>query len=316
MKLLASLVLASSAPLSSQSPLTPSCINAQTTMEAAADTLRSRYVLPEIGSEAASRIDARIARGEYESICGSPDEIARALTQAIRFILPDDHLRIAAGPPQPTEPPADAPSDALADNLGIQEVSRLPGGIGYLRISGWAPIEWVEPHLANAVALLRNTKGIIIDVRGNGGGDGNTMNLLLRSFLPTGAPETQIGYDREGRRFDYISPNEPAWERFPANLPLVVLIDAGSASASEALAFSLQEESRATIVGSRSIGAAHAVFDAVELPGNYSLYVPEYRAEGRISGKTWEGIGIVPDIRAGPGEAKLIAWEHLRNRTR
>lgn len=316
MNLLASLLLASSGLLTSQSPPTPPCIDAQTTLKAAAATLRARYVMPEIGSEAASRIDARVARGEYKSICGSPDEIARALTRAVRFILPDDHLRIAAGPPQPTTLTAEAPSDALADNLGIHEISRLPGGIGYLRISGWAPIEWVEPRLASAMALLRDTKGIIIDVRGNGGGDGNTMNLMLRSFLPIGAPETQIGYDREGKRFDYITPNEPAWERFPADLPLVVLIDAGSASASEALAFSLQEESRATIVGRRSIGAAHAVFDAVELPGTYSLYIPEYRAEGRISGKTWEGIGVAPDIWAAPGEEKLIAWEYLREKAR
>ena len=58
------------------------------------------------------------------------------------------------------------------------------------------------------------------------------------------------------------------------------------------------------------------MFDAVELPGTYSLYIPEYRAEGRISGKTWEGIGVAPDIWAGPGEEKLVAWEYLREKAR
>ena len=313
MKFVLSLLLATTPSLPAQELPPSSCVDASDTMEAAAQTLRSRYVLPDIGSEAADRIDGRIAKGEYASVCGNPDVIARSLTQAVRFILPDNHLRIAAGPPQPTEPPADAPAAALADNLGIAEVARLSGGIGYLRISGWGPIGWVEPRLASAVALLRDATGIIIDVRGNGGGDGNSMILLLRSFLPEGAPETQIGFDRDGNRSDYITPNEPQWDRFPAALPLVILIDAGSASASEALAFSLKEEGRATIVGRRSAGAAYAVFNAVNLPGGYSLYIPEYRAEGRITGTTWEGTGVVPDIWAGAGHEKLMAWEHLRS---
>jgi len=91
-----------------------------------------------------------------------------------------------------------------------------------------------------------------------------------------------------------------------------VLINRESASASEAFAFSLRQEGRATIVGSRSSGAAHGVRDAGTLPGGFALYIPEYRNEGRLSHTDWEGVGVRPDIDAGLTDAKLLAWELLR----
>ena len=97
-------------------------------------------------------------------------------------------------------------------------------------------------------------------------------------------------------------------------MPIVVLIDRGSASGSEALAFALREEHRATIIGTRSAGAAHPTRDAVALPGGYTLYIPQYRMEGRLSHTDWEGVGIRPDIEAGPTDAKALAWEFLRRK--
>ncbi|WP_265587708.1 S41 family peptidase [Sphingomicrobium arenosum] len=291
------------------------CIDAGPTMHAVADALRSRYVIIDKGAEAATRIEQRVASGQFDRICGAPDERARTLTTGLRFLLPDQHLRIAAGAPQDPDPPAEAPQDALEYGLGIGEVSRLPGGIGYLRIAAWLPVEWVRPRLESALDLLRGSKAIIIDVRGNGGGDGNTMNLVARSFLPAGAPQTLVGMDRSGAPHDYIEPAEPAWVRFASDLPLAVIIDGDSASASEALAFILQQEKRATIVGRRSAGAAYAVMDAVVLPGDFALYLPEYRGVSRYDGSDWEGGGVVPDVWAGAGEEKLTAWEVLRAAT-
>ena len=295
-------------------PADASCADLRPAVEAIAVALESRYVLPARGIDGAARLRAVAQRGDVSLVCGDGPTKAAVLTRATREAVPDLHLRVAYGAPDPSEPPTRPDADALADNLGIAEVGRLPGGIGYLRLSGWAPLSWVEPRLANAFALLRDSTALIIDVRGNPGGDGGTVALVERSFLPVDAPQTLQYFDRTGRLARADASKEPTWRRFPKDMPLVVLLDRESASGSEALAFSLREERRAVIIGSRSAGAAHAVRDAVPLPGGFALYIPQYRLEGRLSHADWEGVGVRPDIEAGPTDAKMLAWEFLRRK--
>ncbi len=291
-----------------------SCADLRPAIEAIAAALESRYVLPSRGAEGAVRLRTMSQRGDVSRVCGDGPAKAAVLTRATRDSLNDLHLRVAFGSPDPKEPPEQPDADALADNLGIEEVSRMPGGIGYLRISGWAPLSWVEPRLANVFALLRDSTALIIDVRGNPGGDGDTVNLVIRTFLPVGAPPTLLGFDRAGKATKADQNKEPAWSRFPQGMPIAVLINRESGSGSESLAFSLREERRATIIGSRSAGAAHSVHDALALPGGFALYIPQYRLEGRISHTDWEGVGVKPDVEAGPTDAKMLAWEFLRRK--
>ncbi len=290
------------------------CADLRPTLDAIATALESRYVLPSRGTEGAARLRAMARRGDVSRVCGDGPAKAKVLTRATRDALNDLHLRVAFGPPDPRDPPVQPDGDALADNLGIEEVSRMPGGIGYIRITGWAPLSWVEPRLANAFALLRDSTAIIIDVRGNPGGDGGTVDMVTRTFLPVGASPTLLSFDRAGKPAKADRGKEPTWPRFPQSMPLAVLINRESGSGSEALAYSLREEQRATIIGSRSAGAAHSVRDSVALPGGFSLYIPQYRLEGRISHTDWEGIGVRPDVEAGTTDAKMLAWAFLRQK--
>ncbi len=290
------------------------CVDLRPTIAAITTALDARYVLPARGAEGAARLRAVAKRGDVSKICGDGPARAAVLTRTTRDALNDLHLRVAFGPPERSEPAEQPDAEALADNLGIEEVSRMPGGIGYLRLSGWAPLSWVEPRLASAFALLRDSTALIIDVRGNPGGDGGTVDLVTRTFLPSGAPATLLDFDRAGKPTAADRSKEPAWPRFPASIPMAVLIDRGSGSGSESLAFSLREEQRATIIGSRSAGAAHPTRDAVALPGGYTLYLPQYRKEGRISHTDWEGVGVRPEIEAGPTDAKMLAWAFLRQK--
>lgn len=292
----------------------PPCADLRPAITAIAAALEARYVLPAQGAAGAALLRDVGRRGEVSLVCGDGPAQAAVLNKATHAALADLHLRVAFGPPDSTQAPALPDAAALADNVGIEAVTRLPGGIGYLRLSGWAPMAWAEPRLANAFALLRDSTGLIIDVRGNPGGDGGTVNLVQRTFLPIGAPPTLLGFDRAGKPAGWGAGKDPEWARFPMKMPIVVLVNRESASGSEALAFALREEKRATIIGSRSAGAAHAVRDAVALPGGFALYIPQYRIEGRFSHTDWEGSGVRPDIEAGPADAKMLAWEFLRQK--
>lgn len=291
-----------------------SCADLRPAVEAIAVALESRYVIPAQGAEGAVRLRAAALSSDFSHVCGGGPAQATALSRAARSALNDLHLRVAYGPPESTAVPSQPDAAALADNLGIEEVSRLPGGVGYLRLSGWAPASWVGPRLENAFALLQGSTGVIVDVRGNAGGDGDTVNLVTRTFLAEGAPQTLQTFDRASDRVDWQENLDPVWPRIPLDIPLVVLINRESFSGSEAFAFSLREEGRATLVGSRTSGAAHGVHDAVALPGGFALYIPEYRKEGRLTHTDWEGVGVRPDIDAGLTDAKMLAWELLRKR--
>lgn len=128
------------------------------------------------------------------------------------------------------------------------DASYMIGSNLYVRINRWGAITHQE--FLNAYARhLDKTKGIIIDLRDNGGGFLETAVELTSEFLPK---NTLIVYT-EGRSFpreDFKTKRDGLLK----DIPLVVLINEFSASASEIFAGAMQDHDRATIVGRRSFG--------------------------------------------------------------
>lgn len=128
----------------------------------------------------------------------------------------------------------------------------LPSGIGYLPITTFSP----DNTAAQVRAALedfkqdKNLKGIIIDLTENGGGLLSQAVDIASMFLPRGSKVLET----KGRMHDesvvYNTKKDPI---FP-DIPLVVMLNRGSASASEVLAGALQDYDRAVLVGERSFG--------------------------------------------------------------
>ena len=120
---------------------------------------------------------------------------------------------------------------------------------GYIQISKFGRTSHVE--LLNALALLNHQqcKGLIIDLRGNTGGYMEAAIRMVNEFLPEG----KLIVYTEGRKY-------PRMEEYAngtgscQQMPLVVLIDQSSASASEIFSGAIQDNDRGTIVGLRSFG--------------------------------------------------------------
>lgn len=144
--------------------------------------------------------------------------------------------------------------------------------------------------------LERGVDGIVLDLRGNGGGLLGEAVETASIFIPDG---TVVSTDGRARRRHVFTATGGAID---PEVPVVVLVDRGTASASEIVAGALKDRDRATIVGTRTYGKG--VFQEVrELPngGALDLTVGQYflPSGDNLGGRgVSEGDGIAPDVRA------------------
>ncbi len=201
----------------------------------------------------------------------------------------------------------------------------LPSGIGYIRFNTFS--ETLRAPLLDAIKSLKDTPAMIIDLRGNGGGSAAMAEALVGAFFKE---KTLIAttYTRSGvpitLAFGAIKLSTP--ERFAPGRSdayagrLAVLLDADSASASEATAAALQSSARATVVGETSCGCLLAFMGYASVPGGGELAYSEIGFK-TIKGDSVEGRGVVPDIavsrttediRSSRDHALEIAQNHLK----
>ena len=131
----------------------------------------------------------------------------------------------------------------------VTAVYMLDQHTGYIRIKNFGENTYPELLIALAKLSKEDLRNLTIDLRGNTGGYLQSAVQIANEFLPKGR---LIVYTqgRKSPRMDYRSDGRGSYQQ----IPLVVLIDEGSASASEILAGAIQDNDRGTIIGRRSFG--------------------------------------------------------------
>jgi len=169
--------------------------------------------------------------------------------------------------------------------------------VAYIALSTFGPrTAHVEMNEAIRRAKQRNAKGIVFDLRGNGGGLVTEAQLIASMFIAEGPIVTTRGRAVPERRLDAVG------QPVAGKLPTVVIVDGGTASASEIVAGALQDTKRAKLVGVKTFGKG--VFQEI-LPlangGALDITVGQYfLPSGRNLGGagTDRGSGLKPDVRA------------------
>ena len=134
-------------------------------------------------------------------------------------------------------------------NKSIKAAYMINEKYGYINIEKFGETTYPEMLIALAQLHQSNCEGVIIDLRGNTGGFMGSAIQMVNEFLP------------KGRLIVYTEGRNSPRENYPSNgtgssqqLPIIVLLDEGSASASEIFAGAIQDNDRGTIIGRRSFG--------------------------------------------------------------
>ena len=140
--------------------------------------------------------------------------------------------------------------------------------------------------------LKRGAKGLVLDLRHNGGGLLEEGRLVASLFLPDGLIVSTRGRNRKEERLTATG------DAIDTKIPMTVLVDRGTASASEIVTGALQDRDRATVLGERTFGKG--VFQEVvdlENGGALKLTVGEYYTpKGRNLGPSKGKRGLTPDV--------------------
>jgi carboxyl-terminal processing protease len=185
---------------------------------------------------------------------------------------------------------------AVVSEPVVESLTKTVHGVklGVVALASFSPGSHVEVHEAVERELHAGVRGLVFDLRGNGGGLVEEAQLIASLFIPKGvivttrgrAVPTQVLYATGGA--------------IPASIPMVVLVDANTASSSEIVTAALQDHHRATVVGTHTFGKG--VFQE-EQPlsngGALDITVGEYfTPNGRNlgGGGVKQGAGVIPEV--------------------
>lgn len=194
------------------------------------------------------------------------------------------------------------------DIIKIQSVrSHVEGNAGYIRITSFnqnadtgvkKAIEDIKKELGNKLT------GYVLDLRNNPGGLLDQAISISDIFLDKGEIVSTRGRSEEDTERDNATPGD-----LTDGLPVVVLINGGSASASEIVAGALQDHKRAIILGTKSFGKG-SVQKVIPLPGNGAMRLTTARYF-TPSGRSIQAQGIEPDIKVEAARIELLEQSRI-----
>ena len=250
-----------------------------------------KVVSPIDGTPAA---EAGIASGDFITAVDGENLLGLTLDEAVELMRgPVGSEIIITVVREDVDQPFDV--SIIRDTIKLTAVrSRVEGDTVVLRITTFSDQTYpsLEEQLAEQVVEaggIENVNGFVIDLRNNPGGLLNQAIAVSDAFLDAGEITSTRGRDPDdGQRWNAREGD------LAEGLPMVVLINGGSASASEIVAGALQDHRRAIVIGTNSFGKG-SVQTVMPLRGDSAMRLTTARYY-TPSGRSIQALGISPDI--------------------
>ena len=183
----------------------------------------------------------------------------------------------------------------------IEYSGMLDAETGYILQSGFT--EGVGQQVKERVLQLKSQgmKRLVLDLRGNGGGLMSEAVNIISLFVPKGSLAVSSKGLTDDTKREYKTQSEP----IDTEIPIIIMVDGGSASASEIVSGGLQDLGRARIMGQTSFGKG-LVQSIRPLPYNGQMKVTTAKYY-TPSGRCVQGVGVTPDVKIDvPSYSRLV----------
>ncbi|XP_012675840.1 retinol-binding protein 3-like [Clupea harengus] len=309
--LLAALLLVGSAVPAARAVFPPSLIMDM------AKILLDNYCSPErlVGMEEA--IAAASSNTEILSV-DDPQALSAMLTEGVKSTIGDPRVAVTYEPgyaPPPAPPTlTDLPPEQVAAMLqGTVKVEVMEGNVGYLRIQhiiGEEMAQQIGPLLIQYVwDVILPTSALVLDLRFTATGELSGIPYIV-SYFTDAEPLIHIDtvYDRPSdTTTELMSMPALMGARYGTTKPLVLLTSAGTRGIAEDVAYSLQSLKRATLVGEHTAGGSVQIDKMKVGDTDFYVSVPVAKSTNPVTGKTWEVVGVTPDVEVAAEDALDVA---------
>lgn len=287
--------------------------------------LKDAYIDLELSNKMIAELNKSLKSKKYKSIT-NPNEFSKTLTQYLQNSSNDLHLKVRFEPKRIAQKKRVMP-DALKlkmeqkkamkmaeINYGFIETKILKGNIGYLNLRMFADTKYAEDAATSAMNFLSNTNAIIIDLRTNGGGVPNMVQLLASYFCQESPVLLSNFYERKTDTKTQLYTLAQVNGKRQNNKSLYILTSKNTFSAAEAFAYSLKHLDKAIIVGEVTKGGANRT-KRINLNDDFTISIPYIKSTHPITKSNWEGKGIQPNIKTNQKEALVYAYIDAINKT-
>jgi len=197
-------------------------------------------------------------------------------------------------------------------NFMFSDARVLPGNIGYLAFHQFADTSAESRRTVRAaMQFVANADALVLDLRDNRGGS-VAMSREITSYFVRDSARWSRSYDRWLDRWsdEWIRNDSSVTGGTWLGMPITVLVSPWTFSAAEGLAYGLQHERGARVVGDSTAGGAHTV-RRVGLGHGFVAFIPYVRPVYLATNGNWEGTGVIPDVHADAPAALLTALEKI-----
>jgi len=276
--------------------------------------LSDNYVDAETANAMGSHIQKQFVNGAYD---GNTDltKFLNQITRDLQKISKDKHIRLSIIKDVP-DIGADGTDDAIPDkvigqkqdNFQFKEVKVLNGNVGYLRFDAFRNPAYAGPTAIAAMNFLANCDAVIIDLRYNGGGYAEMVQLILSYFFdkPLHYLNSYSRKDNETKKWRTLA--DVSGPRMKDALVYVLTSNQFTFSAAEEFAFVMKNQKRGTVIGERTTGGGHGIDFYYLRDHNIEFRIPTSRVSDPRTNENWEVSGIEPDVKCKSNKAFGTAY--------
>jgi hypothetical protein len=286
-----------------------------------AQDLQDYYVFPPVGARYASMLRRNLEAALYRGI-SDPAEISKRLVSDLNAVSEDLHLRV-----RPVQPALAA--HASSPPNAVEGAKWIAPGVAYIRFNLFPG---TPETIAATEKFMREhvtARAIIIDGRENHGGGADEINVMLPYFYASatklmemeasekvvkahGFPVSEDAFFHRVKsspgtvRFEHVVTPNPSEHRLFKAKVYYLTSTAGTGSAGEVLAFALKLTHRGALVGEHTRGMDH-FGNFLPLGEGLEVFLPMGRTFDPVTGRDWEGTGVLPDVSTPADKALDVA---------